>query len=101
MKTPMKSFRGSPLLNFNMLQTLFPTSIPLIRTNLALCLLYDYSCLPFSFRLLRFFGGRHFLATIIHITWCCFLIMSPPFPHLRFLPPRLPSLRPPCPFRPP
>src|SRR5271154_19659 len=96
MKTPMKSFRGSPLLNSNMLQTFFPTSIPLIRTNLALYLLYDYSCLPFSFRLLRFFGGRHFLATIIHIT----LIMPPPFPHLLF-PPRLPSLLPTLPLPPP
>src|SRR5271168_1656717 len=56
MKTPMTSFLGSPLLNSNMLQTLFPTSIPLIRTNLALYLLYDFSCLPFSFRLLRFFA---------------------------------------------
>src|SRR5271168_3267006 len=58
MKTPMRSFLGSPLLNSNMLQTLFPTSIPLIRTNLALYLLYDFSCLPFSFRLLRFFFAR-------------------------------------------
>src|SRR5277367_3009025 len=56
MKTPMKNFLGSPLLSSNMLQTLFPTSIPLIRINLALYLLYDFFLVfRFSFRLLRFF----------------------------------------------
>src|SRR5271168_700149 len=69
MKTPMRSFLGSPLLNSNMLQTLFPTSIPLIRTNLALYLLYDFSCLPFSFRLLRFFARDiFFFVAIINYT---------------------------------
>src|SRR5277367_1653866 len=74
MKTPMKSFRGSPLLNSNMLQTLFPTSIPLIRTNLALYLLYDFFLSSVFFPLTPLFRGKHFLATNILITWCCFLL---------------------------
>src|SRR5277367_4820087 len=73
MKTPMKSFRGSPLLNSNMLQTLFPTSIPLIRTNLALYLLYDFFLSSVFFPLTPLFRRKHFLATNIQITWCCFL----------------------------
>src|SRR5271168_2547484 len=74
MKTPMKSFCGSPLLNSNMLQTLFPTSIPLIRTNLALYVLYDFVLSSVFFPLTPLFRERHFLATIIQITWCCFLL---------------------------
>src|SRR5271156_2181103 len=74
MKTPMKSFRGSPLLTSNMLQTLFPTSIPLIRTNLALYLLYDFFLSSVFFPLTPLFRGKHFLATNIQITWCCFLL---------------------------
>src|SRR5277367_77266 len=74
MKTPMKSFHGSPLLNSNMLQTLFPTSIPLIRTNLALYLLYDFFLSSVFFPLTPLFRRRHFLATNIQITWCCFLL---------------------------
>src|SRR5271156_587112 len=74
MKTPMKSFLGSPLLNSNMLQTLFSTSIPLIRTNLALYLLYDFFLSSVFFPLTPLFRERHFLATIIQITCCCFLL---------------------------
>src|SRR5277367_261511 len=89
MKTPMKSFRGSPLLNSNMLQTLFPTSIPLIRTNLALYLLYDFFLSSVFFPLTPLFRGRHFLATNIQITSLLF-ILPPPFPHHPLLRP-LPS----------
>src|SRR5277367_5490448 len=74
MKTPMKSFHGSPLLNSNMLQTLFPTSIPLIRTNLALYLLYDFFLSSVFFPLTPLFRRKLFLATNIQITWCCFLL---------------------------
>src|SRR5277367_6716719 len=70
----MKSLLGSPLLNSNMLQTLFPTSIPLIRTNLALYLLYDFFLSSVFFPLTPLFRERHFLATIIQITCCCFLL---------------------------
>src|SRR5277367_1010256 len=60
MKTPMKSFLGSPLWNSNMLQTLFPTSIPLIRTNLALYLLYDFFLSSVFFPLTPLFRRKHF-----------------------------------------
>src|SRR5271168_2609098 len=91
MKTPMKSFLGSPLLNSNMLQTLFPTSIPLIRTNLALYLLYDFFLSSVFFPLTPFFRKGHFFMAItddtrqafIYILWL--LILAPPFLHLLVL----------------
>src|SRR5277367_3232492 len=93
MKTPMKNFLGSPLLSSNMLRTLFPTSIPLIRINLALYLLYDFFLVfRFSFSLLRFFVKDIFLATYTNYR-LLLLVMPPPFPHHLFLRPL------PCPFR--
>src|SRR5271154_763170 len=62
-----------------MLQTLFPISIPLIRTNLALYLLYDFFLSSVFFPLTPLFRRRHFFfmavreATNIHFTWCCSL----------------------------
>src|SRR5277367_5614494 len=89
MKTPMKNFLGSPLLSSNMLHTLFPTSIPLIRINLALYLLYDFFFLVFrfSFRLLRFFVKRHFFGNYYPNYILLLLVMPPPFPHHPFLRP--------------
>src|SRR5277367_2499059 len=91
MKTPMKSFLGSPLLNSNMLRTLFPTSIPLIRTNLALYLLYDF-CLSsvFFFPLTSFFFfGKTFFVYVTGTTTMYIVFVSfatfPPLPHLLVL----------------
>src|SRR5277367_3577790 len=77
MKTPMKNFLGSPLLSSNMLQTLFPTSIPLIRINLALYLLYDFfSRLPFFFPLTPLFRERHFFGNLYKLHTVAFSYSS-------------------------
>src|SRR5277367_877734 len=77
MKTPMKNFLGSPLLSSNMLQTLFPTSIPLIRINLALYLLYDFfSRLPFFFPLTPLFRERHFFGNLYKLQTVAFSYAS-------------------------
>src|SRR5277367_3197347 len=85
MKTPMKNSLGSLLLNSNMLKTLFPISIPPIRTNPALYLVYNFFLSSVSFRLLRFSAKdiffmaqsnkkeRHFIYIF------CLFILPPPF----------------------
>src|SRR5277367_3016721 len=90
MKTPMKNFLGSPLLSSNMLQTLFPTSIPLIRINLALYLLYDFFFffrLPFFFPLTPLFREKTFFGNYYPNYILLLLVMPPPFPHHPFLRP--------------